>query len=126
MAGDGNRRSVLRADGDPDTMTIERTDTETIIRITGCFCYEMLSQFQAAYQDETDDTVRGKRFVIDLSGTEYMDSSALGMLNILRTLIDIPGGNGGATIEIVNARPGIRRILEMANFDRLFGMTQDC
>ncbi|MEO5354207.1 MAG: STAS domain-containing protein [Magnetococcus sp. XQGC-1] len=106
----------------PDSMAIERGERQTTIRITGRFSYEMLAQFQAAYRDETDETVRGRRFVVDLAGTEYMDSSALGMLNILRTLIDIPGGNGGATIEVINARPAIRQILAQANFDRLFSL----
>ncbi|MBF0141343.1 MAG: STAS domain-containing protein [Magnetococcales bacterium] len=102
------------------TMSVLRFDKRTTIKISGYFDYNLLTQFQDVYKDETDDTVRGRCFIIDLSGTRYIDSSALGMLNILRTLIDIPGGNEGASIEIVNTCPEIRKILETANFDRIF------
>ncbi|MBF0161491.1 MAG: STAS domain-containing protein [Magnetococcales bacterium] len=105
------------------TISVLRFEHETVIRISGHFGYEMFSRFQAAYRNETDETIYGRRFIIDLAGTEYIDSSALGMLNVLRVLIDIRTGNGGASIEIINARPAIRKILETANMGRLLKIT---
>ncbi len=98
------------------TISIARTDHETTISIKGRFNFEMHSQFRAAYQEETMDKSRSRRFVIDLTGTEYIDSSALGMLLLLRE----EAGTNEADIEIANARPEIRKILETANFQRLF------
>lgn len=99
------------------TINVSRNENETVISIKGRFNFEMHSQFRTAYQSETSGgSKRGGKFIIDLTGAEYIDSSALGMLLLLR---EEAGGNE-ANIEIVNARPEIRKILETANFQRLF------
>jgi anti-anti-sigma factor len=100
------------------TITVNQTsDHETTISIKGRFNFEMHSQFRTAYQSEIDaSSSTRKKFMIDLAGTEYIDSSALGMLLLLRE----EAGANEANIEIVNARPEIRKILETANFQRLF------
>lgn len=99
------------------TINVSRNENETVISIKGRFNFEMHSQFRTAYQSETSGGSRkGTKFVIDLTGAEYIDSSALGMLLLLR---EEAGGNE-ANIEIVNSRPEIRKILETANFQRLF------
>ncbi|MBF0158398.1 MAG: STAS domain-containing protein [Magnetococcales bacterium] len=99
------------------TITVNRNDKEVSISIKGRFNFEMHSQFRTAYQSEIDVSARAnKKFIIDLSGTEYIDSSALGMLLLLRE----EAGANEANIEIVNTRPEIRKILETANFQRLF------
>lgn len=98
------------------TISVTREDTETVISIKGRFNFEMHSQFRAAYQEDTNSGKKGRRFVIDLAGTEYIDSSALGMLLLLRE----EAGTNESDIEITNARPEIQKILETANFQRLF------
>ncbi|MBF0127774.1 MAG: STAS domain-containing protein [Magnetococcales bacterium] len=98
------------------TINVSRNDNETVISVKGRFNFEMHSQFRAAYQSDSGDENQGKRFVIDLSGTEYIDSSALGMLLLLRE----EAGANESDIEIINTRPEIRKILETANFQRLF------
>lgn len=97
-------------------ISVERTDQETTINIKGRFNFEMHSQFRTAYQEDTSKGKKGRKFVIDLSGTEYIDSSALGMLLLLRE----EAGTNESDIEIVNAKPEIKKILETANFQRLF------
>ena len=101
------------------TISLARTDQEITISIKGRFNFEMHYQFRSAYQEETVDKSRTRRFVIDLTGTEYIDSSALGMLLLLRE----EAGTTDSDIEIANARPEIRKILETANFQRLFKIT---
>ncbi|MEO5377730.1 MAG: STAS domain-containing protein [Magnetococcus sp. DMHC-6] len=99
------------------TISVNRGQNETVISIKGRFNFEMHSQFRSAYQEETDSgNNRGRKFIIDLTGTEYIDSSALGMLLLLRE----EAGTNDSNIEIINARPEIRKILETANFQRLF------
>lgn len=100
------------------TVTVNRGDEETVISIKGRFNFELHSQFRAAYQGELQGSNKPK-FVLDLAGTEYIDSSALGMLLLLREEV---GGNE-SDIKIVNTRPEIRKILETANFQRLFKVT---
>lgn len=100
-------------------IAVNRGEQETIISIKGRFNFEMHSQFRSAYQEDASAEKRSRRFVIDLSGTEYIDSSALGMLLLLRE----EAGTNESDIEIVNARPEIKKILETANFQRLFKIT---
>jgi HptB-dependent secretion and biofilm anti anti-sigma factor len=58
----------------------------------------------------------GCEFRIDLGATEYMDSSALGMLLLLN---EHAKGLGGSVL-IARPRQTIRRVLEIASFDKLF------
>jgi anti-anti-sigma factor len=53
---------------------------------------------------------------VDLSGTDYLDSSALGMLLLLRE----HAGGEGSKIDIVNSSPDVKKILDVANFGKLF------
>lgn len=57
-----------------------------------------------------------KDFAIDFSGTEHMDSSALGMLLLLRDELS----TGSTTIELVNCSDNIKELLTLARFDTLF------
>ena len=60
-----------------------------------------------------------KKIEVDLSGTDYLDSSALGMLLVLRD--KVPGDKKG--ISIKGAKAEVKKILEIANFDKLFTLS---
>lgn len=92
-------------------------DNGTItIAVTGKFDFNVHRDFSDAYKTKSN----GKsNYVIDLAGTEYMDSSALGMLLLLRE----HAGGESATISIKNARSEIKDILTIANFQKLFTIT---
>lgn len=55
-------------------------------------------------------------YVVDLKDTTYMDSSALGMLLLLR---DHAGGDD-AQVTVINSNSDVRKILAISNFDKLF------
>ena len=57
-----------------------------------------------------------KSYVVDLKETTYMDSSALGMLLLLR---DHAGGDA-SEIRVINSNSDVRKILAISNFDKLF------
>ncbi len=57
-----------------------------------------------------------ERYRVDMQETSYLDSSALGMLLLLR---DHAGGDK-ATIEIRNCSPDVKKILTISNFEQLF------
>lgn len=83
------------------------------IQIKGKFDFNLVQAFRSAYSGiETDFST----VVVDLRETEYMDSSALGMLlNMQKTL------NGKVdTIKISNCRPQIKKILQISRFDKKF------
>lgn len=84
-----------------------------IMRIAGKFDFKLHRAFRELYEDAPPEI---SSFVIDLTRTDYMDSSALGMLLLLREHV-----NGDRMrVRIVNCNPEIRKILEIANFDKLF------
>ncbi len=95
-------------------MAVTSTETENTvtIQVTGRFDFATHRDFLNAYKDYPKGE---KQFVVDLSGTEYMDSSAMGMLLQLRE-----HGSKNRPVELVNGNEGIREILRIANFDKLF------
>ncbi|AYC32530.1 anti-sigma factor antagonist [Pseudomonas cavernae] len=86
---------------------------ELTISIQGRFDFGAHQEFRDAYERVN---LSPKRYVVDLEGTTYLDSSALGMLLLLR---DHAGGDH-AQISLVNCNPNVRKILAISNFEQLF------
>ena len=77
------------------------------------FDFSKVEDFRNAY-DKLDDDVA--HIAVDLSQTEYMDSSALGMLlNMQKSL-----ANKELSYSIENARPQVAKILKISRFDKKF------
>ena len=92
--------------------SIEADGRKVVIRISGRFDFSQHVAFREAYRNQGAST----EFVVDLRDAEYLDSSALGMLLLLRE----HAGGDKSRISILGARDDVRRVLEIANFDRLF------
>lgn len=86
-----------------------------VIRIEGRFDFSTHQAFRDAYE-HGDPGVRN--YIVDLSDTTYLDSSALGMLLLLR---DFAGGDS-ARVVIENCNNDVRRILSISNFEQLFNI----
>lgn len=82
------------------------------ISVSGRFAFCAHQDFRQAYERAGAP----RRYVVDLRDTEYLDSSALGMLLLLR---DHAGGDA-ADIRIVNCSSDMRRVLSVSNFAQLF------
>ncbi|AGP85026.1 STAS domain-containing protein [Alteromonas mediterranea] len=84
-----------------------------IIDVGTKFDFSKVEDFRNAY-DKIDDDVA--HIAVDLSQTEYMDSSALGMLlNMQKSL-----ANKELSYSIENARPQVAKILKISRFDKKF------
>ena len=83
------------------------------IHVEGRFDFNCHQQFRRAYEGAAAPVTE---YVVDLRGTEYIDSAALGMLLVLRE------SAGSATVRITNTRPAVRKILQIANFNTLFAI----
>lgn len=82
------------------------------IHVSGRFDFAAHQEFLRAYKQHP----RGeKAFAVDLKNTEYMDSSAMGMLLQLRDY-----GAKDQAMELINGNEGVREILRIANFDKIF------
>lgn len=83
------------------------------IQVRGRFDFNLVQDFRNAYR--LADQPKAS-YVIDLADTDYMDSSGLGMLLHLWKF----AGGADSRIEIVNCRPGVRKIFEITHFDKKF------
>ena len=92
----------------------ESGDTVTI-SVSGRFDFSAHQEFINAYRDVPKGE---KAFVVDLASTDYMDSSAMGMLLQLREHASKTG-----QVSLANANANIQEILKIANFDKLFNVT---
>ncbi len=88
---------------------------ELTISIQGRFDFSAHQDFRDSYERAGTTP---ERYVIDLKGTTYLDSSALGMLLLLR---DHAGGDT-AQIRLINCSPDVRKILAISNFEQLFSI----
>ena len=86
---------------------------ELTVQVEGRFDFSAHQEFRDAYE-KTEDGV--KNYVIDMSRATYLDSSALGMLLLLR---DHAGGDS-ASVRITQCNQDVKKILTISNFEQLF------
>lgn len=86
---------------------------ELTIKIEGRFDFSAHQEFRDAYEKSADNA---SGFVVDMQEATYLDSSALGMLLLLR---DHAGGDN-SDIHIVNCNSDVKKILTISNFEQLF------
>jgi anti-anti-sigma factor len=98
----------------PVTATVTGDGKKITIHISGEFNFSVYKEFREAYQRSAQPA--NTTYVIDMAGADYMDSSALGMLLLLRER----AGGERSEIVITNCNPEIRKIFKISNFDRLF------
>ncbi len=95
------------------TSSMSADGKELTITVQGRFDFSALQQFRNAYEKVNP---KPKTYVIDLKESEYLDSSALGMLLALRDY----GGGDEANIRILNSNTDIKKILVITKLDELF------
>ncbi|MCU7940572.1 MAG: STAS domain-containing protein [gamma proteobacterium symbiont of Bathyaustriella thionipta] len=84
------------------------------IKISGRFDFSNHKEFREAYRNTPEGSTN--EFVIDMSETEYVDSSALGMMLLLRE----HAGSEQSNVSIKDCRSEVKDILMVSNFDKLF------
>ena len=94
-------------------VTAQQSDDGNTVTITvdGRFDFFVHKDFRNIYKDY-DASVK---FRVNLSGTEFLDSSALGMLLLLKK-----HSNNDVIIEKPNEE--VKRVLTIANFDKVFNI----
>lgn len=83
--------------------------------LSGRFTSDAYHDFKAEFTPVLDSG-DFKELEIDLGGVEYLDSSALGMLLLLKErVVNKP-------IVLSNAKGTVKSVMEIANFHQLFAM----
>ncbi|MBB5017137.1 anti-anti-sigma factor [Chitinivorax tropicus] len=93
----------------------ERSDRKMKLILAGYFTFDAYREFKNQYTPllESGDF---SELEIDLGQVEYLDSSALGMLLLLRERMD------NKPVVLSNAQGTVKQVLEVANFHHLFTM----
>lgn len=84
------------------------------ISVRGRFDFAKHQEFRNSYENVKPDSV-----VVDLKDATYLDSSALGMLLLLRDHV----GGDEPEIRLVNSSSDVKKILAISNFDKLFDIS---
>lgn len=94
---------------------ITKDGNKAVIKLSGRFDFNTHRDFRSAYEPlVADSAVREIR--VDFEGVDYLDSSALGMLLMLRDKM-----NGASKeVSLANVKGSVKQVLDIANFGKLF------
>jgi len=76
------------------SIKVSSIGNNTTIQLTGEFIFDINAEFRRAYKENK----RSERYTVDLSQTNYMDSSGLGMLLQLR---EFAGGDKAVPDQLI-------------------------
>jgi len=88
---------------------------QAVVKLAGRFDFNAHRDFRAAYEGLVENA-DVQSLIVDLEGVDYLDSSALGMLLVLRD----KSSTGGKSVSLSNPRAGVKQVLDIANFGKLF------
>lgn len=98
-----------------DANVVTTAEGRAIIRLQGRFDFNAHREFREVV-DQALQNGSVKEVQVDLGGVDYLDSSALGMLLMLRD----KARGGGKTVSLANCRGAVKQVIEIANFGKLF------
>lgn len=96
---------------------VQQQDGKAVIRLEGRFDFNAHRTFREAYEP-TLGLPAITEFEIDFGQVDYLDSSALGMLLMLKEKAQA----AAKTVTLANCRGTVKQVLEIANFGKLFTM----
>ncbi|MBF0097126.1 MAG: STAS domain-containing protein [Magnetococcales bacterium] len=97
-------------------ISVSCKENEMIIHVSGWFNSEIRSEFEQVYRKVIQEMQKCNHFTLDLSATEHIDSSAIGMLVLMYQEI----GREGPPVKIINTSGHVNKLLRITGLDRLF------
>ncbi|MEH6345347.1 MAG: STAS domain-containing protein [Bermanella sp.] len=92
---------------------VELDQARLTVFIVGRFDYDIVDDFRDSYTSLFDSDVN---ISLDLSQTDHIDSSALGMILNMKSHLK----KEDQAIEIKNCKPNLMKLFSMAHFERKF------
>ncbi|MEL7367473.1 MAG: STAS domain-containing protein [Myxococcota bacterium] len=92
-------------------VAIEKTKEVLSIKVVGRFDFTVNREFREVCREIGE----ASSCIVDMKDATYVDSSALGMLLLLKEQVP--------KVAIRGASESVRRVLEIANFQRLFDLS---
>lgn len=97
---------------------VTTTDGRAVVKLQGRFDFNSHREFRECV-DGVLQQGDVREIVVDLGGVEYLDSSALGMLLMLR---DKARGSSKEVV-LANCKGAVKQVLDIANFGKLFAIS---
>ncbi len=94
------------------SITVTEVDGTVKIQPDQKFTFDCHREMRAAYEGRSPST----KYILDFSRTDYIDSSALGMLLLLREA----GGGDANKIQFINCKSSVEKVFSVANFGLMF------
>jgi anti-anti-sigma factor len=98
-------------------VSVASANGRSVIRLLGRFDFNSHREFREAVDNALGVQDCGE-VAVDLGSVDYLDSSALGMLLMLRD----KAHGAGKTVSLANCRGAVRQVLDIANFGKLFSI----
>lgn len=96
---------------------VTSSNGRSVIRLQGRFDFNAHRDFREAVGTSLADTAN-REVVVDLAEVDYLDSSALGMLLMLRDKAKA----SDRAVTLANCRGAVKQVLDIANFGKLFAI----
>ncbi|MEO8040892.1 MAG: STAS domain-containing protein [Betaproteobacteria bacterium] len=96
---------------------VETSENRMVIRLTGRFDFNSHRTFREAYEPALGEATVHE-LEIDFGHVDYVDSSALGMLLMLKEKAQ----SMSKSVTLANCRGTVKQVLDIANFGKLFAM----
>lgn len=93
----------------------EVAGNKAVLRLNGRFDFHSHRDFRAAYEKALE-TADVREIEINFSAVDYLDSSALGMLLLLREKAEATK----KVVVLAGLHGTVKQVLEIANFGKLF------
>lgn len=91
-------------------------DGKVVIGLQGRFDFNAHREFREAVDQAIKEAANAIQ--VDLGSVDYLDSSALGMLLMLRD----KAKGAGKEVVLANARGSVKQVIDIANFGKLFAL----
>jgi anti-anti-sigma factor len=85
------------------------------LNLTGRFDFHSHRDFRNAYEKVLDE-VQAREIEVNFASVDYLDSSALGMLLLLKEKADA----AGKSVTLASPKGAVKQVLDIANFGKLF------
>ena len=92
-------------------------DNKATLSLNGRFDFHSHRDFRAAYEKALE-TAGVREIEINFSAVDYLDSSALGMLLLLREKAEAMG----KLVVLAGLQGTVKQVLDIANFGKLFSV----
>ncbi|MDP5240291.1 STAS domain-containing protein [Uliginosibacterium sp. 31-16] len=97
---------------------VTMNDAHAVLRLAGRFDFKAHREFRDAV-DSLLGQAGTRPLQVDLSEVSYLDSSALGMLLMLRDKAKAANKD----VALIGVKGSVRQVLDIANFSKLFAIS---